>query len=84
MLIADKNWCILKVSQKDTIKKGASMNKNLLRAVMAKNGDTQKALSEYLDISEQALSSKIHEKNNKGFSQIEIKKNYSKVLFNRR
>ena len=36
------------------------MNKNLLRAVMAKNGDTQKALSEYLDISEQALSSKIH------------------------
>lgn len=50
------------------------MNKNLLRAVMAKSGDTQKALSEYLDISEQALSSKIHEKNNKGFSQIEIKK----------
>lgn len=56
------------------------MNKNLLRAVMAKNGDTQKALSEYLDISEQALSSKIHEKNNKGFSQIEIKKLFKGIL----
>ena len=37
------------------------MNKELLRSVMVLNGDTNRDLAEFLDISEQSVAAKINE-----------------------
>ena len=47
------------------------MNKELLRSVMVLNGDTNRDLAEFLDISEQSVSAKINE-NGTEFKQGEI------------
>lgn len=47
------------------------MNKELLRSVMVLNGDTNRDLAEFLDISEQSVSNKINE-NGTEFKQSEI------------
>ena len=47
------------------------MNKGLLRSVMVLNGDTNRDLAVYLDISEQSVSNKINE-NGTEFKQGEI------------
>jgi DNA-binding transcriptional regulator YiaG len=47
------------------------MNKELLRSVMVLNGDTNRDLAEFLDISEQSVSNKINE-NGTEFKQGEI------------
>ena len=47
------------------------MNKELLRSVMALNGDTNRDLAVFLDISEQSVSNKINE-NGTEFKQGEI------------
>ena len=47
------------------------MNKNLLRSVMALNGDTNKTLAEYLQISEKSIGDKINERGTE-FKQSEI------------
>lgn len=47
------------------------MNKELLRSVMVLNGDTNRDLADFLDISEQSVSNKINE-NGTEFKQGEI------------
>ena len=47
------------------------MNKELLRSVMVLNGDTNRDLAVFLDISEQSVSNKINE-NGTEFKQGEI------------
>ena len=47
------------------------MNKELLRSVMVLNGDTNRDLANFLDISEQSFSNKINE-NGTEFKQGEI------------
>lgn len=47
------------------------MNKELLRSVMVLNGDTNRDLAKFLDISEQSVSAKINE-NGTEFKQGEI------------
>lgn len=47
------------------------MNKELLRSVMALNGDTNRDLANFLNISEQSVSNKINE-NGTEFKQGEI------------
>ena len=47
------------------------MNKELLRSVMVLNGDTNRELANFLDISEQSVSNKINE-NGTEFKQGEI------------
>ena len=47
------------------------MNKGLLRSIMVLNGDTNKDLAEFLNISEQSVSNKINE-NGTEFRQGEI------------
>lgn len=47
------------------------MNKELLRSFMVLNGDTNRDLAEFLDISEQSVSNKINE-NGTEFKQGEI------------
>ena len=47
------------------------MNKELLRSFMVLNGDTNRDLAEFLDISEQSVSAKINE-NGTEFKQGEI------------
>lgn len=47
------------------------MNKELLRSVMVLNGDTNRDLAEFLEISEQSVSNKINE-NGTEFKQGEI------------
>jgi DNA-binding transcriptional regulator YiaG len=47
------------------------MNKDLLRSFMVLNGDTNRDLAEFLDISEQSVSNKINE-NGTEFKQGEI------------
>lgn len=49
------------------------MNKARLKSVMALHGDKNKDLAEFLEISEQSVSSKINE-NGTEFKQGEIKK----------
>ena len=48
------------------------MDKQLLRSIMALNGDTQKSLSVYLGITEQSLSAKMNNHLGKTFSKSEI------------
>lgn len=52
-------------------KEGGSMDKNLLRSIMVRNGDTNASLAEYLGITEQSVSNKINE-NGTEFKQGEI------------
>lgn len=47
------------------------MNKNLLRSIMVRNGDTNATLAEYLGITEQSVSNKINESGTE-FKQGEI------------
>lgn len=47
------------------------MDKNLLRSVMVRHGDTNASLAEYLGITEQSVSNKINE-NGTEFKQGEI------------
>lgn len=47
------------------------MNKELLRSVMALNGDTNRDLADFLNISEQSVSNKINE-NGTEFKQGEM------------
>ena len=47
------------------------MNKELLRSIMVLNGDTNRDLAKFLDISEQSVSAKINE-NGTEFKQGEI------------
>lgn len=47
------------------------MNKGLLRSIMVLNGDTNKDLADYLEITEQSVSNKINE-NGTEFKQGEI------------
>lgn len=47
------------------------MNKDLLRSIMVLNGDTNKDLAGYLEITEQSVSNKINE-NGTEFKQGEI------------
>ena len=47
------------------------MNKDLLRSIMVLNGDTNRDLADFLDISEQSVSNKINE-NGTEFKQSEI------------
>ena len=49
------------------------MNKEMFRSIMVLNGDTNKTLAEYLEISEQSVSNKINE-NGTEFKQGEIAK----------
>ena len=49
------------------------MDKNLLRSIMVRNGDTNASLAEYLGITEQSVSNKINE-NGTEFKQREIAK----------
>lgn len=49
------------------------MNKNLLKSVMVRHGDTNASLAEYLGITEQSVSNKINE-NGTEFKQGEILK----------
>ncbi len=49
------------------------MNKEMLRSVMVLNGDTNKELAEYLEISEASVSAKMNE-NKTEFKQKEIAK----------
>jgi DNA-binding transcriptional regulator YiaG len=53
------------------MKGGFTMNKELLRSFMVLNGDTNRDLAEFLDISEQSVSAKINE-NGTEFKQGEI------------
>ena len=49
------------------------MNKEMLRSIMVLNGDTNKELAEYLEISEASVSAKMNE-NKTEFKQKEIAK----------
>lgn len=49
------------------------MNKNLLRSIMVRYGDTNASLADYLGITEQSVSNKINE-NGTEFKQGEISK----------
>lgn len=49
------------------------MDKNLLRSIMVRNGDTNASLAAYLCITEQSVSNKINE-NGTEFKQSEILK----------
>lgn len=49
------------------------MDKNLLRSIMVRNGDTNASLAAYLGISEQSVSNKINESGTE-FKQGEILK----------
>mgnify|MGYP000013186236 FL=1 len=49
------------------------MDKNLLRSIMIRNGDTNASLAAYLGITEQSVSNKINE-NGTEFKQGEISK----------
>lgn len=49
------------------------MDKNLLRSIMVRNGDTNASLAAYLGITEQSVSNKINE-NGTEFKQGEIAK----------
>lgn len=51
--------------------RGSEMNKDLLRSIMVLNGDTNRDLADFLDISEQSVSNKINE-NGTEFKQSEI------------
>ncbi len=56
------------------------MNKNLLKSILAANGDNFSTLAEYLGITVSTLSNKVNEKQKAGFTQPEImmiKKRYS-------
>lgn len=49
------------------------MNKEMLRSIMVLNGDTNKELADYLEISEASVSAKMNE-NKTEFKQKEIAK----------
>ena len=48
------------------------MDKELLRSIIARAGDTQNDLAKVINITPQSLSSKINEKNGAEFTQSEI------------
>ena len=48
------------------------MNKNLLKSILAANGDNYSVLAEYLGITTSTLSNKVNEKHKAGFTQPEI------------
>jgi DNA-binding transcriptional regulator YiaG len=54
-------------------KERKQMNKEMLRSIMVLNGDTNKELAEYLEISEASVSAKMNE-NKTEFKQKEIAK----------
>ena len=49
------------------------MNKDKLAGVMRENRDTQESLANYLGITRQTLSNKIHEKDGASFTWLELK-----------